>query len=70
MFHPDQFYNLGMLRQQDLHVEAAHMRLAAHARGATNDRSAYLTTTMRALAHRLGAWLRLAAITRAGANRG
>ena len=67
---PDQLYDLGMLRQQDLHMEAARARMAAQARGATNDRPAYLTTTMRALALRLGAWLRLAAITRAGASRG
>ena len=70
MFHPDQHYDLRTLQHRDLHMEAARARMAAQACGATNDRPAYLTTTMRALALRISAWLRLAAITRADANRG
>ena len=70
MYHPDQCYEARMLRHQDLRLEAARAHMAAQARGATNDRPTYLMTTMRALALRLGAWLRLAAITRAGASRG
>ena len=70
MFHPDQRYNLRALQQQDLHMEAARMRLAAQARTTMNQRPAHLTATMRALVQRLGAWLRLSPITRTGTSRG
>ena len=70
MFHPDQRYQARTLQHQDLHLESARARMAAQARGATNDRPAHLATTLRALALRLGAWLRLAASTRAGASKG
>ncbi len=70
MFHPDQRYDLRMLQQQDLQMEAARMRLAAQAAEARNDRLARMGAAARTLACRLGGWLRLGLINRARASKG
>lgn len=69
MFHPDQCYDLRALQHQDLQMEAAHMRLAAQARGARNHRLTHAATTMRMLARRLVMSLRLLPITHTPASR-
>ena len=67
MFHPDQRYDVRLLQQQDLQIEAACMRLAAQLSEARNDRLARIGAIARALALRLG---RLAPISRARASKG
>lgn len=70
MFHPDQRYDLRVLQQQDLQMEAARMRLAAQAAEARNDRLARMGAAARTLARRLGGWLRLGLISHARASKG
>ena len=70
MFHPDQRYDVRLLQQQDLEMEATRMRMAAQVGEQSKHRLARIGATARTLARRLGGWLRLAAITRAGTSKG
>ena len=69
MFHPDQRYDVRLLQQQDLEMEAARMRMAAQVGAQSKHRLARIGATARTLARRLGGWLRLAPITPAHTSR-
>jgi hypothetical protein len=70
MFHPDQRYDMRLLQQHDLQIEAARMRLAAQAGAATSQRPGRADATLRRLALELGRWLRLTSISRAHTSKG
>ena len=65
MFHPDQRYDVRLLQQQDLQIDAARMRLAAQASEATSQPPGRAAAALRRFALGLGRWLRLTAIGRA-----
>jgi hypothetical protein len=70
MFHPDQRYDVRLLQQQDLQMEAARLRLATQAGEQSNDRLARIGATARTLTRRVGGWLRLGLISRARTSKG